>query len=319
MSYVLVTGAAGFIGSHLVEALLADGRRVVGVDCFTDYYDRNRKRQNLTSALKQPEFRLTEADLTTVDLAGLLQDVELIYHLAGQPGVRGSWGSQFDLYVRNNILATQHLLEAALQAGRIPLVYASSSSAYGNLPTMPLQEGMTPAPVSPYGVTKLAAEHLCRLYGAVHRLPTVALRLFTVYGPRQRPDMAFQRFLSAMLQDQEITVYGDGTQTRDFTYVGDVVRAFLLAGAFARDSWRPDCLFNIAGGSRVSLSAVLALISAIAGRQPRVRHAEAQAGDVCDTWADTRLAAASLGFCAQTPLADGLKRQWQHLSQKSPV
>lgn len=310
---VLVTGAAGFIGSHLCEALLARGRQVVGVDCFTDYYDRAAKVSNLSRALAQPRFRLVEADLVDVDLPRLLDGVDLIYHLAGQPGVRGSWGSQFEVYARNNILATQRLLEASWAAGNIPLVYASSSSVYGNRPEMPLQESAAPAPISPYGVTKLAAEHLCRLYNDVYGLPTLSLRLFTVYGPRQRPDMAFRRFLKAAAAGQEIELYGDGTQTRDFTYVADVVRAFLLAGdkCLARDT--AVQVINVAGGTRASVNEVLDAIAALAGGNLSVRRLPAQPGDVRDTWADTGIAVTALGFRPEISLMAGLERQWQAL------
>lgn len=309
----VVTGAAGFIGSHLVDALLAEGHDVVGVDCFTDYYERRRKEANIAQAREHANFRLVEADLTTAGLDTLLHGVDLIYHLAGQPGVRGSWGGQFELYARNNILATQRLLEAAVAAGKIPLVYASSSSAYGNLPAMPLQEEMTPAPVSPYGVTKLAAEHLCQLYSAVHGLPTISLRLFTVYGPRQRPDMAFQRFLTALLSGQEIVVYGDGSQTRDFTFVSDVVQAFRLAGERCHAGQVSGQVFNVAGGSRVTLSEVLAWLPSITGRELRVHTLPPQPGDVRDTWADTLRIQAHLRFAPRVPLFEGLQKQWQHL------
>lgn len=310
---VLVTGAAGFIGSHLCEALLARGRQVLGIDSFTDYYARAAKESNLTKSLAHPRFRLVEADLVDVDLPRLLDGVDLIYHLAGQPGVRGSWGSQFEVYVRNNILATQRLLEASLAAGKIPLVYASSSSVYGNRPEMPLQESAVPAPISPYGVTKLAAEHLCRLYNDVYGLPTLSLRLFTVYGPRQRPDMAFRRFLKAAASGQEIELYGDGAQTRDFTYVADVVRAFLLAGdkCLARDT--AVQVVNVAGGTRASVNEVLDAIATLAGGSLSVRRLPAQPGDVRDTWADTGVAASALGFHPEISLMVGLERQWQAL------
>lgn len=310
----LVTGAAGFIGSHLVEALLAGGHTVTGIDCFTDYYERRSKEANLAQARQHAAFRLIEADLATADLPALLRGVDVIYHLAGQPGVRGSWGGQFEVYARNNLLITQRLLEAAVAAGQIPLVYASSSSAYGNLATMPLHEAMAPAPVSPYGVTKLAAEHLCRLYNAVHGLPTISLRLFTVYGPRQRPDMAFQRFLTALLRGEAIGVYGDGSQTRDFTFVGDVARAFRLAGERCQAGQHSGEVFNIAGGARVALADVLALLPAITGRELQMRTLPAQPGDVRDTWASTERAAAGLGWRAEIALAAGLAQQWRQVA-----
>ena len=309
--HCLVTGCAGFIGSHLVDHLLAGGQRVTGVDCFTDYYDRRQKEANLAQAQYRPDFRLIEADLLHADLGTLLGNVDLVYHLAGQPGVRGSWGPQFGRYVDNNVLATQRLLEAVLAAGRVPVVYASSSSVYGNLPEMPLREDMTPAPVSPYGVTKLAAEHLCRLYSTVHGVPAIALRLFTVFGPRQRPDMAFQRFLSRARDGQEIVMYGDGSQTRDFTYVGDVVRAFALAGERCRAGELGGQVFNVAGGARMSLRAVIDLLATVTGRDVAVRQLPAQPGDMHDTWADTTAATAQLGFVPRVSLRDGLQAQWQ--------
>jgi UDP-glucose 4-epimerase len=312
---VIVTGAAGFIGSHLCEALLASGQRVIGIDCFTDYYARPVKEANLAAALAHPCFRLVEADLATADLAALLADVAVIYHLAGQPGVRGSWGKQFEIYTHNNILVTQRLLEASLAAGKVPLVYSSSSSAYGNLPTMPLAEGMAPAPVSPYGVTKLAAEHLCRLYSAAYCLPTVSLRLFTVYGPRQRPDMAFHRFLSAAAAGEEIPLYGDGGQTRDFTYAADVVDAFLAAGALCVQGRATGQVANIAGGTRASVNEVLAEVAALAGRELRIRRLPAQPGDVRDTWADTQVAAELLGFRPHVGLREGLARHWTAIGE----
>lgn len=311
---VIVTGAAGFIGSHLVDALLAGGQSVVGVDCFTGYYDRSRKEENIAPARDQANFRLLEADLATADLHDLLRGVGLVYHLAGQPGVRGSWGGQFEVYARNNILATQRLLEAAVAAGKVPVVYASSSSVYGDLPVLPLSEELAPAPVSPYGVTKLAAEHLCRLYSAVYGLPTISLRLFTVYGPRQRPDMAFQRFMTALAQGQEITVYGDGSQTRDFTFVDDVVQAFRLAGERCVAGLLGGQVFNVAGGSRVALHDVLNALAAITGHELSTHALPAQPGDVRDTWADTASAATHLGFAPTITLAEGLARQWQHVS-----
>jgi nucleoside-diphosphate-sugar epimerase len=315
----------------LVDALLAEGREVVGIDCFTDYYAAAIKERNLAAAHVDPRFRLIRGDLVTMDLKQLVGAARCVYHLAGQPGVRGSWGQRFEEYTRNNVLATQRLLEACIAAGGTPLVYASSSSAYGNLPVMPLAEDMAPAPISPYGVTKLAAEHLCRLYATAYGLSTLSLRLFTVYGPRQRPDMAFTRFLTAAAAGEEITVYGDGTQTRDFTFVGDVVAAFLQGGRMcAPDSGAPGSgaagsgaavcdrgrVVNIAGGSRASVNEVLAEVARLAGSPLRIRRLPPQAGDVQDTWADTTAAAELLGFAPRVGLAEGLAFQWEEIRRR---
>jgi UDP-glucuronate 4-epimerase len=318
---VLVTGAAGFIGSHLVETLLAGGQPVVGVDCFTDYYAAGVKERNLAKALTHPCFRFVHADVATMDLGQLVGAASCVYHLAGQPGVRGSWGQRFEEYVRNNILATQRLLESCLAAGGTPVVYASSSSVYGNLSTMPLREDMTLAPVSPYGVTKLAAEHLCRLYAAVYGLPTLSLRLFTVYGPRQRPDMAFSRFLTAAAAGDEITVYGDGTQTRDFTFVEDVVAAFVAGGDLlsqaATEGRGRGQVVNIAGGSCVSVREVLAAVARLTGARLRIRQLPPQPGDVQDTWADTTAARELLDFGPRVSLLEGLEAEWNQIRQRA--
>ena len=226
----LVTGAAGFVGSTLARRLLADGHDVVGVDSVNDYYDRQLKRANL-GRLASTGFQFVEADLNAVDLRSLLAGTEVVFHDAGQPGVRSSWGSEFDRYVTDNVRATQRLLEAALHADRLRrFVFASSSSVYGDAERYPTEETDRPQPLSPYGVTKLAAEHLCTLYARNHGLPTVSLRFFTVYGPRQRPDMAFTRFCRAVSDGRQIEVYGTGEQVRDFTYVDDVVEANLQVG-----------------------------------------------------------------------------------------
>jgi UDP-glucose 4-epimerase len=319
---ILVTGAAGFIGSHLVDTLLESHHWVLGLDSFTDYYDSSLKAENVSRALNHADYLLLREDLTTVDLVALLHkyEIDVICHLAGQPGVRSSWGRQFDIYTRNNILATQRVLEAALSAGRTPVVYASSSSAYGNLTTMPLAEDMRPAPVSPYGVTKLAAEHLCCLYSAMYGLPTVSLRLFTVFGPRQRPEMAFARFLDAVKMNQEILIYGDGEQTRDFSYVGDVVKAFQLAVDFSLseqgrrqgEGW----VFNVTGENRASLHQVLDTIAEVTSCRPRIRHMPAQPGDVRDTWADSSRIRKILNFTPSVDLTEGIRRQWRYIWQK---
>jgi UDP-glucose 4-epimerase len=318
---ILVTGAAGFIGSHLVDTLLASRHWVLGLDSFTDYYSPALKTENVSQALNHADYLLLREDLTTIDLTAILQEYEIdvICHLAGQPGVRSSWGRQFDIYTRNNILASQRVLEAALSAGRTPVVYASSSSVYGNLETMPLAEEMRPAPVSPYGVTKLAAEHLCCLYSAMYGLPTVSLRLFTVFGPRQRPEMAFSRFLNAVKTNEEILIYGDGEQTRDFSYVGDVVKAFQLSVDFIlseRGQQEEGWVFNVTGENRASLLEVLDLIAEVTSCRPRIRHMPAQPGDVRDTWADSSRIRDILNFTPDTDLYEGIRRQWRYIWQK---
>lgn len=223
MAY-LVTGCAGFIGSHLCERLLSAGETVWGVDIFTDYYDSSIKRRNLASYRDHQGFTFIEADLAQDDLRPLLESVDCVFHTAGQPGVRGSWGDQFDVYLRNNIHATQRLLESIKTVGKeIRVVYSSSSSVYGNTDQLPTSETALPRPYSPYGMTKLAAEQLCLLYFDNYKIPVTALRYFTVYGPRQRPDMAFHLFIKSIVRDEPIVILGDGEQTRDFTYVDDKI------------------------------------------------------------------------------------------------
>ncbi len=303
----VVTGAAGFIGSHLAESLLADGHEVVGVDCFTDYYPRERKLANLGPLRANGRFRLVEERLQDAALPSLLEGATCVFHLAAQAGVRASWGREFAHYTEHNVLATQRLLEAALEAGRPRIVYASSSSVYGDAASLPLLEDGPCRPVSPYGVTKLAAEHLAGLYHRNHGLETVSLRFFTVYGPRQRPDMAFHRFLKAARDGRPITVYGDGTQTRDFTYVDDIVSAVRAAAL----SGRPGCVYNVGGGERVALNDVLRLLERVTGRRLEVERREPQMGDMKDTFADTNAAARDLGFRSTVALGEGLAREWQ--------
>src|SRR5205823_8316544 len=247
----LVTGAAGFIGSHLAERLVALGCEVVGVDCFTDYYDPAVKERNVSSLCAGTGFTLVRADLAEADLAPLLQGIDYVFHQAGQPGVRRSWGQSFEAYVRWNVLATQRLLEAGRTTGGLRrFVNASSSSIYGNAAELPVTERALPRPVSPYGVTKLAAEHLATLYAQLG-VPTVSLRYFTVYGPRQRPDMAFNIFIRCLLEGREISVNGDGEQTRDFTFVADAVDANLAAATAPTETVTGRC-YNVGGGSRVT-------------------------------------------------------------------
>jgi UDP-glucose 4-epimerase len=308
---VVVTGAAGFIGSHLAERLLADGHEVTGVDCFTDYYARPTKEKNLERLRDHAAFRLAEVRLQDADLAPIVDGAGHVYHLAAQAGVRASWGREFSLYTDHNVLATQRILEAAVERGAPRVVYASSSSVYGDAPALPLREDGPCVPVSPYGVTKLAAEHLARLYHRNHGLPTVSLRFFTVYGPRQRPDMAFHRFLTAARDGGPITVYGDGLQTRDFTYVDDIVAAVRVAGL----SGRPGSVYNVGGGERIALNDVLRLVERITGRPLQVQRQENQKGDMRDTFADTTAAARDLGFRSTVALPEGLAREWQWLRE----
>ncbi|MBE2319926.1 NAD-dependent epimerase/dehydratase family protein [Solirubrobacter sp. CPCC 204708] len=303
MARALVTGAAGFIGSHLTDALLEAGHAVLGVDCFNDNYARADKQANLAQAADHDAFELVTGDLVELDAHALIDGCDVVYHLAGEPGVRSSWGSRFERYTHHNVAATQRLLEALVDFDGKRFVYASSSSVYGDALTLPTPEDVTPHPLSPYGVTKLAAEHLTALYGEELDVNTVALRYFSVYGPRQRPDMAFRRFCEAIVGNRPIEIFGDGTQSRDFTYVGDIVAATIAAGSTATP---PGRVYNIGGGGSVSLNRALETLAGIAGRPLDVRHAERQEGDVADTGADTSRAHAELGFTARTTLQDGL-------------
>ena len=307
----LVTGVAGFIGSTLAERLLGDGADVVGIDSFTDYYARSIKERNLRGLVGQPRFRFLEARIQDADLGALLADRTHVFHLAAQAGVRKSWGRDFEIYTVNNIEATQVLLETCTRCSLDKIVYSSSSSVYGDNTPMPMREDALPQPVSPYGVTKLAAEQLCYLYHVNYGLPTVSLRYFTVYGPRQRPDMGFHKFLRATILDESIDVYGDGEQTRDFTYVHDAVSANVLAatrGVAGR-------VYNIGGGSRVSVNDVLEVIERVSGRRPRVTSHPTQKGDMRHTYADTSLARADLGFAPTVGLEDGLAAEYRWLSE----
>lgn len=298
---VVVTGAAGFIGSHLCEWLLAQGDDVHGVDAMTDFYDPWRKEQNIRPLLDWDRFRFTRADLLDAPLDSLLAGADVVYHLAGQPGVRPSWGAEFRVYVERNVLATQRLLEALRGVPIWKLVYASSSSVYGNAETLPTGEHLRPQPVSPYGVTKLAGEHLCELYRWNFGLPTASLRFFTVYGPRQRPDMAFKRLVEAAVMGRPFLLYGDGEQTRDFTYVGDVVQALRKAAL------SPWCgVANLGGGCRVSMNEVVRLVTSLA-RPVSVVRLPTATGDVRHTAADTSTARAAFGYEPRTSVADGLR------------
>ena len=274
----LVTGCAGFIGSHLTERLLREGYEVIGIDCFTDYYPREIKEANLSNVLKSKKFKLIEEDILEMNK---FPEVDYVFHEAAQAGVRASWGKSFETYMRNNVQATQKLLEFYKDLDIKKFVYASSSSVYGDA-ELPMREDSLLKPVSPYGVTKLAGENLCYLYWKNYNVPTVSLRYFTVYGPRQRPDMAIHKFVKAIFNGDEITVFGDGTQTRDFTFVDDVVEATILAA----ESNSVGEVFNIGGGSRVSVNDLIEMMEDIIGKKAKVKYIEKQKGDVRDTLAD---------------------------------
>lgn len=309
MTKVIVTGAAGFIGSHLVDILLQRGEQVIGIDEFNDYYDPLLKRKNMATFENSPNFTLVEGDIQFLDLPKLLQDVEIVYHQAAQAGVRNSWGKGFRAYTERNINTTQVLLEAAKDAAKLKrLVFASTSSVYGDAETLPTHEEISPKPVSPYGITKLAAERLCGLYHQNFGVPFVSLRYFTVYGPRQRPDMAFHKFFKAVLADEAIPVYGDGQQTRDFTFVSDTIAANLAAATV------PEAIgeiFNIGGGSRVVLAEVLDTMAEIVGKPIKRNHIEKAMGDARHTAADVSKAQKILGYQPQVSLREGLQQEWE--------
>jgi UDP-glucuronate 4-epimerase len=305
MANVLITGAAGFIGSHLSQRCLQEGHTVLGVDCFTSYYDPELKRANLARVGEHPAWSFLEGDLVELDLDALLEGVEVVFHLAAQPGVRASWGQTFDAYVTANVTALQRLLESAKTSAVERFVFASSSSVYGDAERLPTDEHTPLQPISPYGATKALGEHLCRLYHRSFALPTVALRYFTVYGPRQRPDMAFNRLIRAALTGEEIVIYGDGGQTRDFTFVSDAVEGTLAAA----ERGTPGAVYNLGGGARTSMNEVLEMIAELTGEELNVRRVAAQAGDARDTAADTSRARAQLGFAPSRSLYEGLGEQ----------
>jgi len=303
----LVTGVAGFIGSYLAEALLAAGHEVVGIDSFLDNYPRHFKERNLAAFAGRPNFKFVGADLLQADLKALLRDVDIVYHLAGQPGVRSSWGAEFNRYTENNIMATQLLLEAAKEIKLAKFVYASTSSVYGDTDDLPMREDGGTRPVSPYGATKLAAEHLCHLYCKAFGVPTVALRFFTVYGPRQRPDMFFHIFMRALSRGDEIPLYDDGEQTRDFTYCADIVDGVISAGFYSGQGE----VFNLGGGSSVSLLQAIALAEKVSGRKANLKRFDRQKGDVRHTRARLDLARAKLNYSPKVGLEEGLAAEWE--------
>jgi len=306
---ILVTGCAGFIGGKICERLLADGHKVTGIDSITAYYPPRLKKLNLARLLGHRSFSFVKQDLLKADLPRLLKGTAVVFHQAGQPGVRASWGTDFKDYLRNNITATQLLLEAARQVSLRRFVYASSSSIYGDVQELPLKETARPQPYSPYGVTKLSAENLCLAYYRNFAVPVVALRYFTVYGPGQRPDMAFHKWLRAIRQGGRLELYGDGSQTRDFTFVGDAVEGNILA----MRKGKPGTVYNIGGGSRVSVKQVFKMIEKITGSKLAVKRTGRQRGDVRHTLADTSRARRELGFRPKIKLAQGLELEWEYI------
>jgi nucleoside-diphosphate-sugar epimerase len=305
MMRALVTGAAGFIGSHLAEALAGAGWDVVGVDCLTPYYDVTQKRANVAELSASIELDLIDADLRNAPLEPLLDGVEAVFHQAGQPGVRASW-DDFESYVEHNILATRRLLEAVRAMPVSRFVYASSSSVYGDALSYPTREDTLPKPQSPYGVSKLAAEHLCAVYTRNWGVPVVSLRYFTVFGPRQRPDMATHRLIEAAVGGGSFPMYGTGNQVRDFTYVADVVAANVAA---ATAPVEPGTILNIAGGGAVTLAELVATVERITGRAIELDRLPEQKGDVHRTGGATDAARSVLGWVPVTPLEQGVERQ----------
>ena len=304
----VVTGVAGFIGSHLAERLIGEGHKVVGIDCFTDYYPRSIKESNLDNLLTLPGFSFIEGNLLDLNLPDLLDGTQNIFHQAAQAGVRSSWGTEFEVYTTLNLVATQRLLEACKKLTIEKFIYASSSSVYGDSDDLPLREDGVLRPVSPYGVTKLAGEHLCTSYWKNYNIPTIALRYFTVYGPRQRPDMAFHKFMGALVHDKDIEIYGDGLQTRDFTFISDAVEGNLLA---MKEATQVGEVFNIGGGSRVTVNDVLDTLQKITMKNSRIVYQGVQKGDVKHTLAETLKARNTLGYSPQVDLKTGLAQQWE--------
>lgn len=303
----LVTGAAGFIGSHLCQKLLKEGYFVIGVDSFTDFYPRWLKEKNILNLLNDKKFDFIEKDICLLDLTKLLKKSDVVFHLAAQAGVRTSWGHNFSIYTKNNIEGTQRLLEAARKSSIKKFIYASSSSVYGLCPELPMTETSALYPFSPYGVTKLAAEQLCFLYFRNYKIPSISLRLFTVYGPRQRPDMAFHNFFKSIAKNKPISVFGNGTQTRDFTYIDDIIGAFMASLRHGKIGET----YNIGGGCRKKLEDIFPLLEDICQQKIKINWEKNQKGDVLHTFAAIGKAKRDLNFSPQIQLEEGLREEWK--------
>ncbi len=306
---LLVTGVAGFIGSHLAERLLKEGFEIIGVDSFLDYYPKKIKENNLKGLINNPKFKFIEGDILNLNLNEILSRVKGVFHQAAIPGVRTSWGKSFNQYVENNILVTQVLLESSKDIKIKKFIYASSSSVYGDADELPIKETSPTTPVSPYGVSKLSGEHLAALYFKGYGIPTVSLRYFTVYGPRQRPDMGFHKFISAIILGREIEIFGTGEQTRDFTFIDDVVEANLQA--FLRG--KEGEVYNIGGGGRIGLSQAIRAIEEISGKKAYLKYTEPQRGDAKHTYADISKAKRDFGYNPKVDIYEGLKRHYEWL------
>jgi len=307
---ILVTGACGFIGTNLCQSLLEDGYFVTGVDAFTENYETKIKRNNSESLKRFKNYKLIEEDLLQIDLAPIVKEADVIFHLAGQPSVHNSWGEDFQVYSDRNIVLTQRLLRAAYVAKTPRFVYSSSSSIYGRVMSTPTKERDEKRPISPYGVTKYAAENLATLYGSEFGLSTVSLRYFTVFGPRQRPDMAFNKLIKAGLKGESFPLHGDGSQIRDFTFVSDVVQANKLAALADVSS---GSVFNIGGGSPVSMKEALAMLEEIMKLRINIELTPLGPGNPMVTTADCSAAISKLGWRPRIGIEEGLKAQvaWQ--------
>lgn len=317
---IVITGVAGFIGSTLAEKMIREHHEVYGIDCLNSYYDKSIKENNIALLLNHPAFHFFKEDITLISsgLNDIIKKADIIFHLAGQPGVRSSWGNGFGSYIKDNVETTQFLLEQVKQSQSLKkFILASSSSVYGNFSGIPMKEDIVPVPSSPYGITKLTAENLCSTYSSIYGINVLCLRYFSVYGPRQRPDMAFHRFLRAAILGEKITIFGDGKQTRDFTFVDDIVAGTLKA-AFA-DIPKKFIIINIGSGMRISLREVIGLIEEITGKNILSDYAETEKGDMSDTFADISFAGQLLSYKPSISIRDGLKVQYRWMKLFSDI